>query len=165
MSVSGQRDSERAQLDTEKRELREDPEWELAELAALYEAKGLRPATACTVARELTEHDALAAHLDAGLSTIDPEDLTSPWQAAGASAFAFTLGAVLPVLAVLLPPPSWRVVVCVGVVLVALGIAGWVGAVLGGGPRTVAVARVVIGGVLWLAVTYLIGHLFGTAVG
>ena len=108
VSVSSQRDSEKAQLDTEKRELREDPELELAELAALYEAKGLRPDTAWIVARELTEHDALAAHLDAELS-IDPEDLTSPWQAAGASALAFTLGAVLPLLAILLPPPAWRV--------------------------------------------------------
>ena len=66
VSVSGQRDSERAHLDTGKRELHEDPEWELAELAALYETRGLRPETARTVARELTEHDALAAHLDAG---------------------------------------------------------------------------------------------------
>jgi VIT1/CCC1 family predicted Fe2+/Mn2+ transporter len=164
VSVSSQRDSEKAQLATEKRELREDPELELAELTALYEAKGLRPETARTVARELTEHDALAAHLDAELS-IDPEDLTSPWQAAGASALAFTLGAVLPLLAILLPPPAWRVPACVAVVLVTLAVAGWVGAVLGGGHRTVAVARVVIGGGLGLAITYLIGHLFGTAIG
>ena len=164
VSVSSQRDSEKAQLDTEKRELRDDPELELAELAALYEAKGLRPETARTVAHELTEHDALAAHLDAELS-IDPEDLTSPWQAAGASALAFTLGAVLPLLAILLPPPAWRVAVCVAVVLVALAVAGWVGALLGGGSRAVAVARVVVGGGLGLAITYLIGHLFGTAIG
>ncbi len=164
VSVSSQRDSELAQLATEKRELREEPEMELAELAALYEAKGLRPETARTVARELTEHDALAAHLDAELS-IDPDELTSPWQAAGASALAFTLGAALPLLAILLPPPAWRVAICVAVVLVALGVAGWVGAVLGGGRRTVAVARVVVGGGLGLALTYLIGHLFGTAIG
>ena len=72
---------------------------------------------------------------------------------------------MLPLLAILLPPPAWRVPVCVAVVLVALGVAGWVGAVLGGGHRTVAIARVVIGGALGLAITYLIGHLFGTAVG
>ena len=125
VSVSSQRDSEHAQLETEKRELREDPEQELAELAALYEAKGLRPETARTVAKELTDHDALAAHVDAELS-IDPDDLTSPWQAAGASALAFTVGAVLPLLAILLPPPAWRVPVTVVVVLVALG-AGWMG--------------------------------------
>jgi len=162
VSVSSQRDSEVAQLETEKRELRDDPEQELAELAAIYEAKGLRPETARTVARELTEHDALAAHLDAELG-MDAEQLTSPWQAAGASALAFTVGAVLPLLAILLPPPAWRVPVCVAVVLVALGLAGWVGARLGGSRPGVAVARVVIGGGLGLAVTYTIGHLFGAA--
>jgi vacuolar iron transporter family protein len=164
VSVSSQRDSEMAQLEMEKRELREDPEWELAELAAIYEAKGLRPETARTVARELTEHDALAAHLDAELS-LDPEELTSPWRAAGASALAFTLGAVLPLLAILLPPAAWRVPVCVLVVLIALALAGWVGARLGGSRRGIAVARVVVGGGLGLAVTYLVGHLFGAAVG
>ncbi len=164
VSVSSQRDSEVAQLETEKRELREDPEQELAELAALYEAKGLRPETARIVARELTEHDALAAHVDVELG-MDPEALTSPWHAAAASALAFTIGAVLPLLAILLPPPAWRVPVCVGVVLVALGLAGWIGARLGRSRRAVAVARVVIGGGLGLAITYAIGHLFGAAVG
>jgi VIT1/CCC1 family predicted Fe2+/Mn2+ transporter len=164
VSVSSQRDSEKAQLETEKRELRDDPEQELAELAALYETKGLSPETAWTVARELTEHDALAAHLDAELG-MNADELTSPWQAAGASALAFTVGAVLPLLAILLPPPAWRVPMCVGVVLVALGLAGWVGAQLGGSRPAVAVARVVIGGGLGLAITYTIGHLFGAAVG
>jgi VIT1/CCC1 family predicted Fe2+/Mn2+ transporter len=116
------------------------------------------------VARELTEHDALAAHLDAELS-LDPEELTSPWRAAGASALAFTLGAVLPLLAILLPPPAWRVPMCVLVVLIALALAGWVGARLGGSRQGIAVVRVVVGGGLGLAVTYLIGHLFGAAVG
>src|SRR6478736_739343 len=97
VSVSSQRDSEKAQLETEKRELRDDPEQELVELAAIYEAKGLSPETARTVARELTEHDALAAHLDAELG-MNADELTSPWQAAGASALAFTVGAVLPLL-------------------------------------------------------------------
>jgi VIT1/CCC1 family predicted Fe2+/Mn2+ transporter len=164
VSVSSQRDSELAQLETEKRELREDPEQELAELAAIYQAKGLRPETARTVAKELTDHDALGAHVDAELS-IDPDDLTSPWQAAGASALAFTVGAVLPLLAILLPPPAWRVPVTVVVVLIALGLAGWTGARIGGARRTAAVARVVIGGALGLAITYLVGHLFGTAIG
>ncbi|MBA3905958.1 MAG: VIT family protein [Pseudonocardiales bacterium] len=164
VSVSSQRDSEVAQLDTEERELREDADLEFAELVAIYEAKGLRPETAQTVARELTDHDALAAHIDAELH-LDPEDLTNPWHAAGASALAFTLGALLPLLAILLPPQAWRVPVCVAVVLLALGIAGWTGARIGGGRRSVAVARVVIGGGLGLAITYLIGHLFGAAVG
>lgn len=164
VSVSSQRDSEIAQVDTEKRELREDAEQEFAELVAIYAAKGLRPETANVVARELTDHDALAAHIDAELH-IDPDDLTNPWQAAGASALAFTLGAVLPLLAILLPPQAWRVPVCVAVVLLALGSAGWAGAHIGGGRRGVALARVVVGGGLGLAVTYLVGRLFGAAVG
>jgi vacuolar iron transporter family protein len=164
VSVSSQRDSEIAQLEMEKRELRDDPEQELAELAAIYEAKGLRQETARTVARELTEHDALAAHVDAELG-VDPDNLTNPWQAAGASALSFVIGAVLPLLAMLLPPPAWRVAVTIAVVLLALGVAGWTGARIGGGRRHVAVIRVVIGGGLGLAVTYLIGHLFGTAIG
>ena len=164
VSVSSQRDSELAQLETERRELHEDPDQELAELAAIYEAKGLHPQTAHIVAKELTEHDALAAHIDAELS-IDPEDLTNPWQAAAASALAFTVGAILPLLAILLPPPAWRVPVTVVVVLIALGVAGWTGARIGGGRRLAAVARVVVGGGLGLAITYLVGHLFGTAIG
>ena len=90
VSVSSQRDSEKAQLAKEARELRDDPEEELAELAGIYEAKGLSPATARTVAEELTAHDALAAHLDAELG-IDPDELTSPSKAAAASALSFTI--------------------------------------------------------------------------
>ena len=83
VSVSSQRDSERAQLAKEKRELRETPDEELEELAELYEEKGLSPATARQVAVELTEHDALSAHVDAELH-LDPDELTSPWRAAAA---------------------------------------------------------------------------------
>ena len=84
------------------------PEAELTELTALYEAKGLSAATARTVATELISHGALAAHLDAELH-IDPADIPSPVQAAAASALAFTVGAVLPLLAILLPPATARV--------------------------------------------------------
>jgi VIT1/CCC1 family predicted Fe2+/Mn2+ transporter len=164
VSVSSQRDSELDQLAQERRELRENPGEELAELAALYEAKGLSPATARTVAQELTAHDPLAAHADAELN-LDPDKLTSPLQAAGASALAFVLGAVLPLIAILWPPASWRVPVTVVVVLVALGLAGWVGARIGGGHAGRAVLRVVVGGGLGLAVTYGIGYVFGAAVG
>jgi VIT1/CCC1 family predicted Fe2+/Mn2+ transporter len=164
VSVSSQRDSERAQLDRETRELAETPEQELAELVALYEAKGLAPATARQVAAELTEHDALSAHLDVELH-LDPEELTSPWRAAGASAVSFVLGALLPLVAVLLPPVAWRVPVTVVVVLAALGLAGWLGARLGGAAPRRAVLRVMVGGALGLAVTYGIGVLVGGAVG
>jgi vacuolar iron transporter family protein len=164
VSVSSQRDSERAQLAKERRELRESPEEELEELTELYEAKGLAPETAQRVAQELTEHDALAAHLEVELH-LDPEELTSPWQAAAASAVSFTVGALLPLVAILVSPATWRVPVTVLVVLLALGLAGWLGATLGGATRRRAVLRVIIGGALGLAVTYGVGTLVGGVVG
>jgi VIT1/CCC1 family predicted Fe2+/Mn2+ transporter len=164
VSVSSQRDSEKAQLAQERGELAETPELELAELTAIYHAKGLSAATAQTVAKELTEHDALAAHLDAELN-LDPDDMANPVQAAAASALSFTLGALLPLLAILLPPQRWRVPVTVVAVLVALGLAGALSARIGGGNARRAVLRVVIGGAAGLALTYAIGHLFGTAIG
>jgi VIT1/CCC1 family predicted Fe2+/Mn2+ transporter len=164
ISVSSQRDSEAAELALEKRELAEAPNAELAELTALYEAKGLSAATASTVARELTAHDALAAHLDAELH-IDPTDLANPIQAAAASALSFVLGALLPLLAILLPPPGWRVPVTFAAVLLALGIAGAGSARIGDSNVGRAVARVVIGGAIGLAFTYSVGRLFGTAIG
>ena len=88
------------------------PSEELEELTELYEEKGLSRATARQVAVELTEHDALSAHLDAELH-LDPDELTSPWRAAGASAVSFTLGALLPLIAVIATPATWRVPVTV----------------------------------------------------
>ncbi|MFC5137902.1 VIT family protein [Actinomycetospora rhizophila] len=164
VSVSSQRDSERAQLAKERRELREAPGEELEELTELYEGKGLSRETAQRVATELTEHDALAAHVDAELH-LDPDELTSPWRAAGASAVAFVSGALLPLVAILATPTSWRVPVTVAVVLLALGLAGWISARLGGATPRRAVLRVVLGGALGLAVTYGIGWLIGGAVG
>jgi VIT1/CCC1 family predicted Fe2+/Mn2+ transporter len=107
VSVSSQRDSESALLSQERRELVQTPEQELAELTALYEAKGLSAATARTVAAELTAHDAFAAHAEAELH-ISPDDMANPMQAAGASALSFILAALLPLLAILLPPAAWR---------------------------------------------------------
>ncbi len=163
VSVSTQRDSETAALAQERSELAATPERELAELAAIYQAKGLAPQTAQQVATELTAHDALAAHLDAELH-IDPDDMANPTEAAAASALAFTLGALLPLLAILLPPAAWRVPVTVLAVLVALGVAGAVSARIGGSDPRRAVLRVVVGGAAGLALTYGIGHLFGTAI-
>jgi vacuolar iron transporter family protein len=163
VSVSSQRDSESAQLTQERGELSQSPEEELAELTAIYEAKGLSAATARIVAAELTAHDAFAAHADAELH-ISPDDLASPVQAAASSALSFTLGALLPLLAILLPPASWRVPVTFVAVLVALALTGTVSARIGGSNPRRAVIRVVIGGAVGLALTYGIGHLFGTAV-
>ena len=163
ISVSSQRDSERSQLATERRELAEDPQQELDELADIYTSKGLTPETARLVAIELTEHDALAAHADAELR-IDPDQLTNPLHAAVASAAAFTLGALLPLVAILMPPERARVPVTVVAVLIALAIAGAVSARIGGSSVRLAVARIVLGGGAGLALTYTIGRLFGTAI-
>ena len=163
VSVSSQSDSERAQITQEKRELASTPEAELVELTALYEAKGLSAATARTVAAELTARNALAAHLDAELH-IDPAGIPSPVQAAAASALSFTSGALLPVLAILLPPAAWRVPVAYVAVLIALACTGAVSARLGGSGVRRAVVRVVVGGALGLAFTYGVGRLFGTAI-
>lgn len=162
VSVSTQRDSERALLAKERRELKEEPEYELAELADIYKAKGLSPETARQVAEELTAYDAFRAHAEAELG-LDPRDLTNPWQAAISSAISFTLGALLPLLAIILPPTTARIPVTFAAVLVALAITGSISARLGGGNRARAVLRVVIGGALAMAVTYGIGQLADVA--
>jgi VIT1/CCC1 family predicted Fe2+/Mn2+ transporter len=163
ISVSSQRDSQTALVAKERHELHQMPDAELAELAAIYEAKGVSPHTAAQVARELTTHDALAAHADAELK-IDPEDLANPWQAAAASAASFAVGALLPLLAVLLAPTVWRVPVTFLAVLTALSLAGALSTYLGGGKVRRAVLRVVIGGAAGLTFTYGVGHLFGAAI-
>ncbi|MBK4346687.1 VIT1/CCC1 transporter family protein [Lacisediminihabitans changchengi] len=162
VSVSSQRDSQRALIAKEKRELAEEPEVELEELTALYRDKGLSEVTARQVAIELTDHDVLAAHLEAELN-ITEADIASPWQAAGASALAFTIGAILPMLAILLPPASVRVPVTFVAVLVALAITGATSARIGGSPVLRAMIRVVVGGAIALAATYLIGSALGTS--
>ncbi len=160
VSVSSQSDSERALIAKERDELRDMPEEELAELTELYRQRGLSDATAHQVAVELTAHDALSAHLSAELH-IDQNDVVSPWHAAFASAVAFTTGALLPLLAILLPPAQWRVPVTFVVVLVALAITGAISAHIGGSSRRRAVIRVVLGGALALAATYGAGVLLG----
>jgi VIT1/CCC1 family predicted Fe2+/Mn2+ transporter len=164
VSVSSQRDSERALIAKERHELATMPEEELAELAGLYRARGLSEQTARQVAEELTAQDALAAHLSAELN-IDQEDLVSPWRAAAASALAFVVGGVLPMLAVVLAADRWRIVAIVVSVLVALAVTGGVGARLGSSPALRATLRMVIGGALALAATYAIGRLVGTMIG
>lgn len=163
VSVSTQRDTEKALLIQEHQELRDDPAAELDELAALYEAKGLTAATARTVAEELTDQNPLLAHAEVELG-INPEELTNPWHAASSSALSFAIGALLPLIAILLPPPTWRIPVTVVAVLIALVITGAVSARLGGARQLRAVARNAIGGSLALAVTYTIGHVVGAAI-
>lgn len=160
VSVSTQRDTEKALLEKERHELEHQPEAELNELAGIYESKGLRPETARQVAIELTDHDVFAAHVEAELK-IDPDELTNPWHAAGASALAFTVGALLPLLAILVLPVAVRVPVTFVVVLIALAGTGALSAKLGGARAKTAVFRVVVGGAIGMAVTYGVGHLLG----
>lgn len=163
VSVSTQRDSEEALLAKERRELHEDPDDELAELAGLYADKGLDPDLALEVARQLTEHDALGAHAEAELG-IDPDDLTNPWNAALASMVAFTVGALLPLLTIVLVTADLRVPVTVLAVMAALALTGWLSARFGYGSPGRAVVRNVLGGLLAMAVTHSIGQLVGTQV-
>ena len=163
VSVSTQRDSERALLDKERRELVEDPEHELAELAGIYAEKGLSPDLALRVAEQLTEHDALGAHAEAELG-IDPDDLTSPWAAALASMISFTVGALLPLLTILLPAGA-RIPVTFVAVALALAGTGYVSATLSFGPTRRAVVRNVLGGVFAMLATFAIGSLVGARIG
>jgi vacuolar iron transporter family protein len=160
VSVSSQRDTEKSLLDRERAELEQCPDEELAELAGMYRAKGVSSETAQRVAEELTAKDPFAAHFDVELG-IDPHELTNPWHAATASAGAFVLGSLLPLLAILLPPAEARVPVTFAVVLVALALTGAISASLGGSKRAPAVTRLVIGGALAMAVTFGIGILVG----
>ena len=161
VSVSTQRDTEQALLAKERRELAEEPEEELAELAQIYQDKGLSPDLAIQVARELTAHDAFAAHAEAELG-IDPDDLTNPWQAAAASMCSFTVGALLPLLTITLIPDGVRIPATVVAVVLALILTGWLSATAGEANRLRAVLRNVAGGLLAMLVTYGIGTLVGS---
>lgn len=163
VSVSTQRDTERAYIKHEEWELETRPADELRELIGLYEAKGVSPKTARQVAHELTRADALRAHLDAELN-IDEDNLTNPWHAAVASLVSFTIGALIPLLSVLLSAPSLRFVVTFMAVTIALLLTGYLSAKAGGASRRRAMLRVVVGGAIAMIVTYGIGHLFGTAI-
>jgi VIT1/CCC1 family predicted Fe2+/Mn2+ transporter len=162
ISVSSQSDSQKAMIDLERQELADFPDAELDELTSLYEAKGLAPETARTVALELTAHDPLAAHLDIELNLAEDE-IVSAWHAAAASAVSFLAGGVLPFLAILLLPSPVRIPGTFVVVLVALALTGGLGARLGGTALLRPAIRVVLGGAIALTATFLIGSLLGTA--
>ena len=164
VSVSSQRDAERAMLALERRELAESPLAEVAELAQIYQSKGLPPDLSRYVAEQLTARDPLGAHAEAELG-IDPEQLARPGHAALASFLSFMAGAVLPLLAITLVPAPARIPVTVVAVLAALMATGTASAALGRAPRGPAVLRNVIGGAIAMGVTYAVGMIVGTAVG
>ncbi|MCJ0868048.1 VIT family protein [Streptomyces sp. AP-93] len=162
VSVSSQRDSEKAALDVERRELEESPEAELEELTGLLVGRGLSEPVAREAAEQLTERDALRAHARVELG-INPDELANPWHAAAASLVAFTVGALLPLLAIVLPGASQRVPVTVVAVLLSLTLCGVLSARLGGAPAARAILRNVAGGALAMAVTYAVGTWLGAA--
>ena len=162
VSVSTQRDTEKALIEKERRELAEKPEEELEELTRIYQAKGVSRHAAEMVARELTEHDAFAAHAEAELH-IDPNNLTNPWYAAFASGISFVAGAILPVLAITLPPADMRIPITFVAVIFALMVTGTSSAYAGGASKRRATVRVVFGGFIAMLITFGIGKLFGVA--
>jgi VIT1/CCC1 family predicted Fe2+/Mn2+ transporter len=164
VSVSTQRDTEEAAIAREREELATIPEAEEDELAHLYQERGLSETLARQVSRELMAGDALRAHAEAELH-IDPEALTSPWEAAGASFLSFAVGGVIPALAILVPFGGWRVPFCVAAVVAGLIFTGYLSARLGNAPPRAAVIRNVGVGILTMAITYVVGKITGGAVG
>lgn len=163
VSVSSQRDSEKADLDIERRAIAADPDGELAELTMIYQNRGLDAKLAKQVAKQLHAHDALNAHARDELG-IDQDALANPIQAALASAGAFSLGAIVPILAAVASSSSfspWAITVAS---LILLAVSGAVGAVIGGGHKVIAALRVFLGGAAAMAITYFIGHLVGANV-
>lgn len=161
VSVSSQSDSEKAKITTARRELATDPDASLDELTAHWRDQGLSEETALQVATEMHRRDPLGARLAID-GDIDPEDVVSPWHAAIASFLAFFVGAMLPMAAILLPPPDLRIPVTFASTLVALALTGWIAAKVGGANPVRASLRVVIGGALALGITFAIGSLLGS---
>lgn len=163
VSVSTQRDTELAALERERRELADRPAQKLQELADFYAARGMSVEVARQVAEELTEHDALEAHARANLG-IDSGEQTSPWHAAFASMAAFTVGALIPLLAMVLTPPAARIAVTVVAVLIALLLTGYVSSRLGGASPLRPMLRNAIVGLLAMGLTYVVGTFFDTSI-
>lgn len=164
VSVGSQRDTEEAYIAMEKKRLRDNPDEEFEQLAAVYQTKGMTAKTAHQVAKELTEKDVIKAHLDAELNLAE-EDLNSPMQAALASLGAFTLGGIIPLLAVLsVSGHVTRIIVTFLAVLLALTITGYLSANVGKASRRRSIIRIVIGGAAAMILTYSIGRMFGSSV-
>jgi len=163
VSVSSQADAEAADLATERHELATDPAYELDELAGLYRARGVDPATARAVAEQLTAHDALAAHAREELNISD-QTAARPITAAIASAAMFTAGAAPTLMFAALLSQAWIIMGEAIGSLACLALLGWVGAVTGGAPALRPVGRVTFWGAAAMALTAGIGRLLGTAV-
>ncbi|HEY0465409.1 MAG TPA: VIT family protein [Polyangiaceae bacterium] len=164
VSVSSQRDAERADIEVEQRELEGQPHAELDELTSIYVQRGLDKELARRVAEQLSARDRLGAHLRDELG-IDPQALARPLQAAWISALSFGSFATLPIAALLVAPASVRMPAIAGLSLVSLGLLGGLGARLGGAPMGRAALRVCVGGGLAMAITAGIGKILGITMG
>jgi VIT1/CCC1 family predicted Fe2+/Mn2+ transporter len=163
VSVSSQSDTERADIARETEALRDLPEAELTELAEIYQEKGLSEETALLVARELTAHDALGAHVrdELGLSEIHA---ANPLQAAITSGLTFSAAAAVPLLAAYAAPAGSIIPVVLVITVIALAALGALGARAGAAPVLRATVRVVVWGLFAMAVTAGVGRLFGVSV-
>lgn len=164
VSVSAQRDAEQADIEREAKELSTQPAAELRELAMIYERRGLDAELAKQVAEQLSAEDRLGAHLRDELG-LEGTTLARPLQAAVVSALSFAVFALIPIGALLVAPSSQRPHWVAAISLLSLGVLGGLGARLGGAPPFAGALRVTLGGGLAMAVTALIGRLFGVVVG
>lgn len=164
VSVGSQSDAEKAYIREEVIDLRENPTDELDELAREYMKLGVSRKTSLLVAKELTKKDALRAHLQAHFN-LDPDDINSPTQAAVASFLAFTAGGMVPFTATVLAPAESRFMITIVAVLVALFATGYISARVGKAGVTRAVARVMVGGLVAMLITYYVGARFGATIG
>ena len=163
VSVQSQADTEKADLTQEKQELADDPHTELAELAHIYVRRGLTPTLAHQVAEQLTAHDALGAHARDELG-ITETLRARPMQAAGASALAFTIGAAVPIAAMLLAPAKHLNPATIAVTIASLFFSGGLAAYAGGAPLLRGALRVGFWGAMAMAASFLIGNLFDVRV-
>ena len=163
VSVSSQADTERADLARERKELSDDDESEHKELASIYVARGLDPLLAKQVAQQLMAKDALGAHARDELG-ISVYFVARPVQAALASAFSFSIGAVMPLIIVFIAPQTRLVAIVFGTTLVFLAGLGTLAAIIGGAPILRAALRVTFWGALAMVITALVGTFFGKIV-
>ncbi|MEZ5589301.1 MAG: VIT family protein [Gammaproteobacteria bacterium] len=162
VSVSTQRDTETALIKKKLSQLKAHPDQGQDRLISLLRERGVSEKTASVVINELSEGEALRAHLRFDFGIQDESDIANPWVAAGSSMLSFSLGAALPLIAILLPPAELRIPVAFLAVLFGLAVTGWLSAYLGQSSKRLAIIRLVVGGALAMAVTYGIGQLLGT---
>lgn len=164
VSVSSQTDVEKADIEREKQELLDMPDIELVRLAEIYEKRGLKKDTALTVAKELTAHDALGAHIRDELGINDISQ-AKPIQAALASGAAFTVGGILPLIAAIFLPLQNMEYYLYGFAIVFLIILGTIAAKTGGSSVTKAIIRITFWGTVAMGLTAVVGYLFGVNMG